>query len=78
MIDIKLFGPTVISGAGTRLVGSDLGGSNPRQLLEMLDLDLGAPGADARMDDPLEGAALLLVGEHVGAHGVPVQLTVRL
>jgi len=45
MIDIRLFGPTVISGAGTRLVGSDLGGSKPRQLLEMLALDLGAPVA---------------------------------
>ena len=45
MIDIKLFGPTVISGAGSRLVGSDLGGSKPRQLLEMLALDLGAPVA---------------------------------
>ena len=43
MIDIKLFGPTVISGAGTRLVASDLGGSKPRQLLEMLALDLGTP-----------------------------------
>jgi DNA-binding SARP family transcriptional activator len=43
MIDIRLFGPTVISGAGTRLVGSDLGGSKPRQLLEMLALDLGTP-----------------------------------
>jgi DNA-binding SARP family transcriptional activator len=43
MIDIKLFGPTVISGAGSRLVASDLGGSKPRQLLEMLALDLGTP-----------------------------------
>ena len=43
MIDIKIFGPTVISGAGTRLVASDLGGSKPRQLLEMLALDLGTP-----------------------------------
>lgn len=43
MIDIKLFGPTVISGAGSRLVGADLGGSKPRQLLEMLALELGTP-----------------------------------
>jgi DNA-binding SARP family transcriptional activator len=43
MIDIKLIGPTVISGAGTRLVGSDLGGSKPRQVFEMLALDLGTP-----------------------------------
>ena len=43
MIDIKLFGPTVISGAGTRLVGSALGGSKPRQVFEMLALDLGTP-----------------------------------
>ena len=43
MIEIKIFGPTVISGAGTRLVASDLGGSKPRQLLEMLALDLGTP-----------------------------------
>ena len=45
MIEITLFGPTVISGAGTRLVGSDLGGAKPRPLLEMLALDLGAPVA---------------------------------
>jgi DNA-binding SARP family transcriptional activator len=43
MIEIKLFGPTVISGAGGRLSGADLGGSKPRQLLEMLALDLGTP-----------------------------------
>jgi DNA-binding SARP family transcriptional activator len=43
MIDIKLFGPTVISGAGTRLVASNLGGSKPRHVLEMLALDLGTP-----------------------------------
>jgi DNA-binding SARP family transcriptional activator len=43
MIEIKLFGPTVISGAGGRLGGSDLGGSKPRQLLEMLALDVGTP-----------------------------------
>jgi DNA-binding SARP family transcriptional activator len=43
MIEIKILGPMVISGAGTRLVASDLGGSKPRQLLEMLALDLGTP-----------------------------------
>ena len=43
MIDVKVFGPTVISGAGVRLVASDLGGNKPRQLLEMLALDLGTP-----------------------------------
>jgi DNA-binding SARP family transcriptional activator len=43
VIDVKVFGPTVVSGAGVRLVASDLGGSKPRQLLEMLALDLGTP-----------------------------------
>ncbi|HET6665730.1 MAG TPA: winged helix-turn-helix domain-containing protein, partial [Intrasporangium sp.] len=43
MIEIKILGPTVISGAGNRLVASGLGGSKPRQLLEMLALDLGTP-----------------------------------
>ena len=43
MIDIKLFGPTVVSGDGHRLVASDLGGGKPRQLLELLALDLGTP-----------------------------------
>jgi DNA-binding SARP family transcriptional activator len=43
VIDVKVFGPTVISGAGVRLVASDLGGNKPRQLLEMLALDLGTP-----------------------------------
>ena len=43
MIDIKILGPTVITGAGGRLAASDFGGSKPRQLLEMLALDLGTP-----------------------------------
>ena len=43
MIDIKLFGPAVISYDGSRLVGSALGGSKPRQVFEMLALDLGTP-----------------------------------
>jgi DNA-binding SARP family transcriptional activator len=43
VIDVKVFGPTVVSGAGVRLVASDLGGNKPRQLLEMLALDLGTP-----------------------------------
>jgi DNA-binding SARP family transcriptional activator len=43
MIDIKLFGPTVVSGDGHRLVASDLGGGKPRQLLELLALNLGTP-----------------------------------
>jgi DNA-binding SARP family transcriptional activator len=43
MIEIKILGPTVITGAGNRLVASGLGGSKPRQLLEMLALDLGTP-----------------------------------
>ena len=43
MIEIGILGPTVITGDGSRLTASDLGGSKPRQLLEMLALDLGTP-----------------------------------
>jgi SARP family transcriptional regulator, regulator of embCAB operon len=43
MIEIHLFGRTCISGGGTRLVARDLGGSKPRQVLEILALELGRP-----------------------------------
>jgi DNA-binding SARP family transcriptional activator len=43
MIEIKIFGPTVVAGNGARLTASDLGGSKPRQVLEMLAMDLGTP-----------------------------------
>ena len=43
MIDISVFGPTVISGGGGRIAAADLGGAKLRQLLEMLALDLGRP-----------------------------------
>ena len=42
MIEISLFGPTTVLVKGTRLTAADLGGSKPRQLLEMLALDVGA------------------------------------
>ena len=53
MIDIKLFGPTVVSGAGNRLVATDLGGAKPRQILEMLALDLGTPVAKDQLSECL-------------------------
>ena len=43
MIEIKLFGHTTVSCGDVRLTATDLGGSKPRQLLEMLALDVGSP-----------------------------------
>jgi DNA-binding SARP family transcriptional activator len=53
MIEIKLLGPTVITGAGSRLVAADLGGSKPRQLLELLALDLGTPSSKDQLAERL-------------------------
>lgn len=43
MMHIRLFGPTVVVNQDVRCGASDLGGVKPRQLLEMLALDLGTP-----------------------------------
>jgi DNA-binding SARP family transcriptional activator len=43
MIQISLFGPTVVVHEDLRLQATELGGVKPRQLLEMLALDLGTP-----------------------------------
>lgn len=43
MIDVMLFGPTVVVGDHLRMTGSGLGGAKVRQLLEMLAWDLGTP-----------------------------------
>jgi len=43
MIEIDLFGPTTVSCGEVRFTATDLGGSKPRQLLEMLALDVGVP-----------------------------------
>ena len=43
MIEIQLFGPTTVSCGDIRFTATDLGGSKPRQLLEMLALDVGVP-----------------------------------
>src|ERR1700754_3763436 len=43
MIEIQLFGPTTVSCGGIRVTATDLGGGKPRQLLEMLALDVGVP-----------------------------------
>ena len=43
MIDIALIGPTRVSCRGTTLVARHLGGSKPRQVLEILAVELGRP-----------------------------------
>jgi len=43
MIEIHLFGPTTVSCEDVRFTAGDLGGSKPRQLLEMLAFDVGVP-----------------------------------
>jgi DNA-binding SARP family transcriptional activator len=43
MIQINVFGPTVVTNDELRLGATELGGVKPRQLLEMLALDLGTP-----------------------------------
>ncbi|MGY2874417.1 SARP family transcriptional regulator, regulator of embCAB operon [Marmoricola sp. URHA0025 HA25] len=43
MIDIALFGPTMVWVEGRKLTGEDLGGAKPRQILEMLALAPGTP-----------------------------------
>ncbi len=56
MIDIRIFGSTVVEHGGRRYGAADLGGVKPRQLLEMLALDLGAPQAkDALAERLWEG-----------------------
>ena len=43
MIEIKLFGTTVVDDGTTQVAGTALGGVKPRQLLEMLATELGNP-----------------------------------
>ena len=43
MIEIELFGPTRVSCRGATIAARDLGGSKPRQVLEILAIELGTP-----------------------------------
>ncbi len=43
MIEIELFGPTRVSCNGSTLHARNLGGSKPRQVLEILAIELGCP-----------------------------------
>jgi DNA-binding SARP family transcriptional activator len=43
MFEISLFGPTTVACGDIRSTATDLGGNKPRQLLEMLALDVGVP-----------------------------------
>jgi DNA-binding SARP family transcriptional activator len=43
MFEINLFGPTTVACGDIRSTATDLGGKKPRQLLEMLALDVGLP-----------------------------------
>lgn len=42
-MEVRLLGPTVVTTDGARSPGPGVGGVKPRQLLEMLALDLGSP-----------------------------------
>jgi DNA-binding SARP family transcriptional activator len=53
MIDIKLFGPTIVTIEGTRLDAAALGGVKPRQILEMLAAEVGTPLAKDRLAEGL-------------------------
>lgn len=53
MIDIKLFGPTVVLVDGVPLGAAELGGLKPRRILEMLALELGTPVSKDRLADRL-------------------------
>lgn len=53
MIDIQLFGPTVVTVDGTRLDAATLGGVKPRQILEMLAAEAGMPVAKDRLAEGL-------------------------
>lgn len=53
MIEIKLFGPTAVLIDGVRLDTAGLGGVKPRQILEMLAVDIGIPVSKDRLADGL-------------------------
>jgi DNA-binding SARP family transcriptional activator len=53
MMDIKLFGPTVVVVDGVVFTASELGGVKPRQILEMLAVELGSPVAKDRIAEQL-------------------------
>jgi DNA-binding SARP family transcriptional activator len=53
MIEIELFGPTCVSGEEVTLHARDLGGSKPRQVLEILAVELGRPVTKDALADRL-------------------------
>lgn len=53
MISIKLLGSTTIKVDGEERTTSDLGGTRPRQILEMLAVDLGSPVPKDRLAEAL-------------------------
>lgn len=53
MIEIELFGPTRVSCRGATIAGRDLGGSKPRQVLEILAIELGTPVTKDSLADRL-------------------------
>ncbi len=55
MFDIRLFGPTTVRSTTTEVVGSQLGGIKPRQVLEVLALAGAAPVTKDRLVQMLWG-----------------------
>lgn len=53
MISIKLFGSTTVKVDGQERTAADLGGTRPRQILEMLAVNLGSPVSKDRLADAL-------------------------
>ena len=53
MIEVRLFGPTVVLVDGVALAPAELGGVKPRQILEMLAVEVGAPVSKDRLADRL-------------------------
>jgi len=53
MIEIKLFGPTVVLIDGVPLDTGELGGVKPRQILELLAVELGTPVSKDRLAERL-------------------------
>jgi DNA-binding SARP family transcriptional activator len=53
MIEVKLFGSTVVLVDGVPLAPAELGGVKPRQILEMLAVDIGTPVSKDRLADRL-------------------------
>ena len=85
MIEIKLFGTTVVDDGTSQVAGTALGGVKPRQLLEMLATDLGNPLSKDLLAERLwEGNACgraapaggkAIPGHRARRRGIPIRWT---